>query len=110
MSSLAKRTISGADNGRSLQAEEDASALAQILKDLVPQAGAALDNETLQSIIGSALNIYVQRFEEGDRSAVVPPDAGLNATAVLIVASMLLKSARVELFELGMFQTFSGIK
>lgn len=79
-------------------------------QDLASQAGRGLDDETLQSLIGAALGIYVQRFDAGNRSPIVRPDAKLNATAVLIVATMLMKSENIEVFELGMWQTFSGIK
>ena len=109
MSSLASHSAAPTD-AVSAPVTRDARDLAKSLQDLSSQGGGDLEDETLQSIIGAALGIYVQRFDAGNRSPIVRPDAKLNATAVLIAATMLMKSENVEVFELGMWQTFSGIK
>ena len=88
----------------------DQSARIRELKDLIQASGPDMDDLTLQSVIGTALNIYVERFDAGHRGPIVAPNSRLNATAVLIAATMLMKSENVEGFELGMWQTFSGIK
>ncbi len=84
-------------------------------RDGVKDAGAKLDgeafpNELLQDIFGAAIKLYAQKFEQGRRIPPVVIDEELSATTMLLTVAMLLKAANLELFELGMWQTFSGVR
>jgi hypothetical protein len=37
-------------------------------------------------------------------------DAGISATAVLVTTSALMKASNLEIFELGMWQSWSGTR
>jgi hypothetical protein len=66
-------------------------------------------DEVLQSVLAKAIKMYAHKFESG--SAIDPySDHTVQATSVLILCTMLLKKSEIELFELGMWQSFSGIK
>lgn len=68
---------------------------------------APLSDESLQKVIAAIAKLYADRYQAGNRNAVVSPDA-LSATDTLIVVTALLKAANLELFELGMWQAWSG--
>ena len=72
--------------------------------------GVNFPDEVLQELFAAALKLYEQKFEAGTRIPPVSPDPELSATTTLITVSMLLKAADLELFELGMWQSFSGVR
>lgn len=84
--------------------------LERIARETIPQDDAPLwSDEDLQSAFARIITMYARKFDAGHRIAPYV-DPAVNATAVLITASMMLKTANVEVFELGMWQSFSGIK
>jgi hypothetical protein len=60
--------------------------------------------------------IAIYRVKTDVRGEVIPlshgenADPDLNATSVLLTVTGLLKGANLALFELGMFQSWSGMK
>lgn len=75
----------------------------------VDDGSAVMSDEELQAAFVHIIKMYARKFERGSR-ALPYVDPSLSATNVLITTTMLLKAANVELFELGMWQSFSGIK
>lgn len=64
----------------------------------------------LQDIFGSAVLLYALMVEAGHNVMPIRETNEASATAVMISATGLLKSANLELFELGMWQAWSGTK
>jgi hypothetical protein len=65
---------------------------------------ASIDRAELQRLI--AVKLYVAKVEaEGPFPAV--PFAGINATEAMVSSSALLKGANVNVFELGLWQSWS---
>lgn len=67
-----------------------------------------LSDRDLQRHLESAVRAYAARIE--DRADMLPfthPRA-LSATEVMIVVSRMLKSSGIEVFELGMWQAWTG--
>lgn len=84
--------------------------LAELNRENIDDDGSeVMSDEELQTIFAFAIKMYARKFERGSRTLPYI-DASVSATGVLITATMLLKAANVELFELGMWQSFSGIK
>jgi hypothetical protein len=67
---------------------------------------ASIERADLQRLIAAAVKLYLAKVEaEGPFPAV--PFAGINATEAMVSASALLKGANVNVFELGLWQSWS---
>ncbi|MGB7040239.1 MAG: hypothetical protein WBD83_11605, partial [Xanthobacteraceae bacterium] len=63
--------------------------------------------ESLQALIASACRLYRARREAGEEFAPVPKNS-ISATDVMVTASGLLKATDLAVFELGMWQNWTG--
>ncbi|MGZ3295092.1 MAG: hypothetical protein ACXU9D_17700 [Xanthobacteraceae bacterium] len=67
-----------------------------------------LSNEALQVLMAAACKVYGARVEAGEPLLPLPERGGATATDVMITASGLLKAANLAVFELGMWQSWTG--
>ena len=63
--------------------------------------------EALQKLIAAACRVYTARNEAGEHFMPVPRNS-LTATDVMVTASGLLKASDLAVFELGMWQSWTG--
>ncbi len=63
--------------------------------------------EALQKLIAAACRLYTARVEAGEPITPVPKHS-ISATDVMVTASGLLKAADLAVFELGMWQSWTG--
>src|SRR5262249_4005695 len=68
----------------------------------------ALSTEALQALIAAACKTYAAQVEAGEQVLPLPERGGATATEVMITASGLLKAANLAVFELGMWQSWTG--
>lgn len=73
------------------------------------QAGAFPD-ETMRRLLAALVKIYAAKFDEGQRPILLDAESDVSATAVLVTASALMKASNLEIFELGMWQSWSGTR
>ena len=66
-----------------------------------------LSAESLQKLIAAACRLYAARREAGEQLTPVPKNS-LAATDVMITESGLLQAANLAVFELGMWQGWTG--
>jgi uncharacterized protein (DUF2252 family) len=73
-------------------------------------AGRANDvpDAALRQVMAALIKVYATKFDQGERPPLLDADAGVSATAVLVATSALLKASNLEIFELGMWQSWSG--
>ena len=78
---------------------------------LAGSAYAALDNEDVQRLLAAATKLYVGKLERHGRFGPFPDGGTLlvTATEAAATASEMLKALQIEVFELGMWQTQSGL-
>jgi hypothetical protein len=62
----------------------------------------------IQEMLARAVRLYARRAEQGDAPAAFPPGADLTATEVLVTVSAMLRAVNLQVFELGMWQAWSG--
>jgi hypothetical protein len=63
----------------------------------------------VQAMLARAVRLYAERVaEREDDLAAFPADAQVTATEVMVTVSAMLKAVNLQLFELGMWQTWSG--
>ena len=63
--------------------------------------------EALQKLIAAACRVYAARLEAGEQFTPIPKNS-ISATDVMVTASGLLKAADLAVFELGMWQSWTG--
>ena len=67
----------------------------------------AVSAEALQKLMAAACRVYTARAQAGETFTPVPRNS-ISATDVMVTASGLLKSADLAVFELGMWQNWTG--
>jgi len=91
----------------------DASAVARKLAADVDRALAQgqtdlLTNEAIQALMAAACRSYSARVEAGGGFPPLADRSRVTSTDVMVTASGLLKSANLAVFELGMWQSWTG--
>ena len=68
-----------------------------------------LPPELMQKLMAAAIRAYSAKVQAGERFLPFHPQAGrVSPTDVMITASALLKAADLQVFELGMWQSYTG--
>ncbi len=91
-------------NGPSADAERLAATL---MRSLVDNKLDTVSAEALQKLMAAACRVYTARREAGEQFTPVPTNS-ISATDVMVTASGLLKAADLAVFELGMWQSWTG--
>src|SRR6204780_1552405 len=89
-------------------ASADASRLTAVLeRGIVDGKLDMVSAEALQKLIAAACRVYTARREAGEQFMPIPKNS-ISATDVMVTASGLLKAADLAVFELGMWQSWTG--
>ncbi len=97
------KTLGG--NGISLEAKQLATT---IERELGAGRSDTLSPEALQRLMAALCNTYSAQIEAGGRFTPVPERSAVTPTAVMVTASGLLRAANLAVFELGMWQSWTG--
>ena len=100
---VVKRVQNGADT--SAQATRLAADIERALAGGKPDV---LSPEALQALMGAVCRAYAAQVEAGSQTLPLPARGGATATDVMVTASGLLKAANLAVFELGMWQSWTG--
>ena len=99
-----KRTEAAGNGGASADAKKLAATLERGIVDGKLDVVSA---EALQKLIAAACRVYTARLEAGEQFMPIPKNS-ISATDVMVTASGLLKAADLAVFELGMWQSWTG--
>jgi hypothetical protein len=94
-------------NGADASAEA-ARLAAQIERALAGGKPDVLTSAALQALMGAVCKTYAAQVEAGSQALPLPMRGGATATDVMVTASGLLKAANLAVFELGMWQSWTG--
>jgi hypothetical protein len=101
-------------NTASYLANEVRSAAGELAKSiqelLASNLGSELKDSDFHELMDALLQFYGYQFDQGAPTTLLGPNSVATATAVLVAASGLLKSRNLEIFELGMWQSWSGTR
>lgn len=68
-----------------------------------------LSDAELQALFAAAIKSYAARAELSDGPLpALAPDSGVTATEAMLAVSAIMKAVNVQVFELGMWQSWSG--
>jgi hypothetical protein len=85
---------------------------AEVLERAIAEHDTELPAESLQRLLAAAIRLFVARIERGSGVAPFPrgtSDIAPTATDVMVATTEFLAASEVELFELGMWQTWGGV-
>ena len=80
---------------------------AQVEGRLATGAADVLTPEAVQALMAAACNLYSAHVESGQQYLPLKP-AGVPPTAVMATASGMLRAVNLAVFELGMWQSWTG--
>ena len=104
----AARPAKVAKNGASVAAEMTAAAAA-MEKALAAGDLASLSAEPLQKLMAAAVKAYAAKREAGESFLPLNAAAGrVTPTDIMVTSSQLLRSGNLQVFELGMWQSWTG--
>jgi hypothetical protein len=103
----AVRPAAEAANGADASAQATRLA-ADIERALAGGTPDVLSPEALQALMGAVCKTYAAQVEAGSQTLPLPARGGATATDVMVTASGLLKAANLAVFELGMWQSWTG--
>ena len=68
-----------------------------------------LSDGEIQALLARAVKLYAERIAASDDPLpAFPEGADITATDVVVTTTAILKAVNVQLFELGMWQAWSG--
>ena len=62
----------------------------------------------VQARLAEAVRLFAERAEEHGPLSAFPPGANVTATEVMVTVTAMLKAVNLQVFELGMWQAWSG--
>jgi hypothetical protein len=96
--------VPGADTSLSDEATRVAAAIERALAE---GSADALSQDALQKLVLAVCNAYAAKVDTGAEYFPLEGRA-VNSTAIMLMASGLLRSQSLAVFELGMWQSWSG--
>ncbi len=76
--------------------------------DIAVPANADLSDSDIQNNLAQAIRLYAERVAERDGALPAFPTDAVTATDVMVTATAMLKAVNLQIFELGMWQAWSG--
>jgi hypothetical protein len=91
------------------EASIQASALAAAIeKSLIDGPNDTLSEQASQDLLAALCKSYSARVEAGEQTLPIRGRTSVNSTDIMTTASGLLKAANLAVFELGMWQSWTG--
>ncbi|HVY56981.1 MAG TPA: hypothetical protein VHA77_03940 [Xanthobacteraceae bacterium] len=88
--------------------EEALRLAASIEREVAAGHADALTPEAVQALMAAVCRSYSAQVEAGKSFALLAPRSSPNSTDVMTAASGLLRAANLAVFELGMWQSWTG--
>jgi hypothetical protein len=75
----------------------------------VARADTRPSDAEIQAMLAQAVRLYAERVSERDEALpAFPSQDPMTATEVMVAATAMLKAVNLQVFELGMWQVWSG--
>jgi hypothetical protein len=86
----------------------EAIKLADEIERAFAKSDKAISEEAMQALMGALCRVYSAQVENGARYTPIPEGQVVSPTGVMVTASGLLRAANLAVFELGMWQSWTG--
>lgn len=84
------------------------TAAAAMEKALAAQDLTSLSNESLQSLMAAVVKVYSAKREAGEMFLPLTSAGRVTPTDIMVTSSQLLRAGNLQVFELGMWQSWTG--
>jgi hypothetical protein len=105
------KSLPAARKAKAQTADASSQALAlaaEIERGLLSGKATVVSKAAQQKLLAALCKSYAQQVQAGEQASAVGSNSGLSATDVMITTSALLKAADLQVFELGMWQSWTG--
>jgi len=99
---------SGGGRGSQNELSHQAIRLAREIERQFAKNENVLSVEAMQTLMGTLCRIYSAQVESGAKFTPIPEGQVVSPTGVMLTASGLLRAADLAVFELGMWQSWTG--
>jgi len=86
----------------------DAIRLAGEIERAFQKSDQALSEEAMQALMATLCRVYSAQVENGSKYTPIAEGQVVSPTGVMVTASGLLRAANLAVFELGMWQSWTG--
>jgi hypothetical protein len=86
----------------------DAIKLAEDIERAFAKSDDAISEEAMQALMGALCRIYSAQVENGAKYTPIAEGQVVSPTGVMVTASGMLRAANLAVFELGMWQSWTG--
>jgi hypothetical protein len=86
----------------------DAIRLADEIERAFAKSDQALSPDAMQKLMTALCRVYAAQVENGAKYTPIPEGQAVSPTGVMLTASGLLRAANLAVFELGMWQSWTG--
>jgi len=100
----AKPKVVAANSGVSA----DAIRLAAEIEREFAKSDDAISPEAMQALMAALCRVYAAQVDNGAKHTPIPEGQIVSPTGVMLTASGLLRAANLAVFELGMWQSWTG--
>jgi hypothetical protein len=86
----------------------DAIKLASDIEQAFKKSDNAISEAAMQTLMGTLCRVYSAQVENGAKYTPIAEGQIVSPTGVMVTASGLLRAANLAVFELGMWQSWTG--
>jgi len=76
--------------------------------EAIARASEQPSDARIQDVLAKAVRLYAERAAERDGALAAFPADAVTATEVMVAVTAMLKAVNLQVFELGMWQAWSG--
>ena len=108
LKAAATRTVAPKPKTPQTGLSADAIKLAEEIERAFKKSDDAISEEAMQALMATLCRVYATQVENGRQYTPIPEGQVVSPTGVMVTASGLLKAANLAVFELGMWQSWTG--
>jgi hypothetical protein len=108
LKAIATRTVAPKPKTPQTGLSADAIKLAAQIEPAFKKSDDAISEDAMQTLMGALCRIYAAQVENGAKYTPIAEGQIVSPTGVMVTASGMLRAANLAVFELGMWQSWTG--
>jgi hypothetical protein len=108
LKAVATRTVAPKPKTPQTGLSADAIKLAAEIEQAFKKSDDAISEDAMQTLMAALCRVYAAQVENGAKHTPIAEGQIVSPTGVMVTASGLLRAANLAVFELGMWQSWTG--
>ena len=108
LKAIATRTVAPKPKTPQTGLSADAIKLAAQIEQAFKKSDDAISEDAMQTLMGTLCRVYAAQVENGAKYTPIAEGQIVSPTGVMVTASGMLRAANLAVFELGMWQSWTG--